>query len=144
VKGGGHTKNPGFSSTRGIHISMSRFNETKVNSESGKVEVGAGLTWDQVYDALEPTGVNVIGGRVPGVGVAGLALGGGEHILSSESGILYALGYSFKTNQYGLSVDNVAGYELVLPNGTIIDVTSNDDDLWFGLRVSGQAQYRMV
>ena len=28
--------------------------------------------------ALEPTGVNVIGGRIPGVGVAGLTLGGGE------------------------------------------------------------------
>jgi hypothetical protein len=41
-------------------------------------------------------------------------------------------------------VDNVAGYELVLPNGTIINVTSNDDDLWFGLRVSKQGQYRSV
>ena len=38
-------------------------------------------------------------------------------------------------------VDNVAGYELVLPNGTIKDVTSKDDDLWFALRVSRQAQY---
>ena len=41
-------------------------------------------------------------------------------------------------------VDNVAGYELVLPNGTIKDVTSKDDDLWFALRVSRQAQYRFV
>jgi FAD/FMN-containing dehydrogenase len=54
------------------------------------------------------------------------------------------LGYSYKTNQYGLTVDNVAGYELVLPNGTVIDVTSNDEDLWFGLRVSRQVQYRLV
>ena len=56
---------------------MSRFNETKVNFTSGTVDVGAGLTWDQVYATLEPTGVNVVGGRVPGVGVAGLTLGGG-------------------------------------------------------------------
>jgi FAD/FMN-containing dehydrogenase len=49
------------------------------------------------------------------------------------------LGYSFKSSQYGLAVDNVAGYELVLPNGSVIDVTSSNDDLWFGLRVSGQA-----
>jgi FAD/FMN-containing dehydrogenase len=120
---------------------MSRFNETKINLESGTVEVGAGLTWDKVYETLEPTGVNVIGGRVPGVGVAGLTLGGGEYLSSSEGWISYALGYSFKSSQYGLSVDNVAGYELVLPNGTIINVTSNDDDLWFGLRVSSRAQY---
>ena len=56
---------------------MSRFNDTKVNPYDGTVEVGAGLTWDQVYDALSPTGVNVVGGRIPYVGVAGLTLGGG-------------------------------------------------------------------
>jgi hypothetical protein len=54
------------------------------------------------------------------------------------------LGYSYKTNQYGLTVDNVAGYEVVLPNGTVIDVTLNDEDIWFGLRVSRQVQYRLV
>ncbi len=43
-----------------------------------------------------------------------------------------------------MSVDNVAGYELVLPNGTIVHVTSKDDDLWFALRVSGQVQYKLV
>jgi FAD/FMN-containing dehydrogenase len=69
---------------------MSRFNETKVNSTSGTVEVGAGLTWDQVYETLEQTGVNVIGGRVPGVGVAGLTLGGGECLPSLERSISYA------------------------------------------------------
>jgi len=78
VKGGGHATNPKFSSTSGVQIALSRFNETKVNVASGTVEVGAGLTWDQVYAALEPAGVNVVGGRVPGVGVAGLTLGGGE------------------------------------------------------------------
>jgi FAD/FMN-containing dehydrogenase len=50
------------------------------------------------------------------------------------------LGYSFMSNEYGLSLDNVAGYELVLPNGTAINVTSKDKDLWFGLRVSKQVQ----
>ena len=64
---------------------MSRFNETKLDSKSGTVEVGAGLTWGQVYEVLGPTGVNVIGGRVPGIGVAGLTLGGGEYLSSSES-----------------------------------------------------------
>ena len=64
---------------------MTRFNETKVNSTCGTVDVGAGLTWGQVYTILEPTGVNVVGGRVPGIGVAGLTLGGGEFLSSSES-----------------------------------------------------------
>jgi hypothetical protein len=85
VKGGGHTTNPGFSSTTGVQIAMSRFNNTKVNSADGTVEIGAGLTWDQVYVALNSTGVNVVGGRVPGVGVAGSTLGGGEWLSSSSS-----------------------------------------------------------
>ena len=64
---------------------MSRFNETTANFTSGAVEVGPGLTWGQVYEALEPTGVNVVGARSPGVGVAGATLGGGECDRSSES-----------------------------------------------------------
>lgn len=64
---------------------MSRFNSTKVDFTSGTVEVGAGLTWGQVYAALEPTGVNVVGGRAPEVGVAGLTLGGGEYLQLLES-----------------------------------------------------------
>ncbi|KAH8979805.1 FAD-binding domain-containing protein [Lactarius akahatsu] len=119
VKGGGHASNPGFSSTRGVQISLARFDKTAINSTSGTVELGPGLTWDQVYTALDPAGVNVIGARIPGVGVAGVTLGGG---------------FSYKSNEYGLSVDNVVSYDLVLPNGTITSVTSNDTDLWFGLR----------
>ena len=51
-------------------------------------------------------------------------------------------GYSFKTSQYGLVIDNVVGYELVLPDGTVNNVTSKNDDLWFGLRVSGKSRYK--
>jgi FAD/FMN-containing dehydrogenase len=86
VKSGGHNMNPGFSSTNGVEIVMTRFNETKVNSTYGTVEIGAGLTWGQVYEALESTGVNVVGASAPNVGVAGLTLGGGEYLPSSEAG----------------------------------------------------------
>ncbi|KAI0057266.1 FAD-binding domain-containing protein [Artomyces pyxidatus] len=119
VKGGGHNTNPGFSSTQGVHISMTRFSDVIVDASSETVVVGSGLIWDDVYDALTPTGVNVVGGRVPGVGVAGLTLGGG---------------YSWKSSQYGLAIDNVQAYELVLPSGVVTTVTEADTDLWFGLR----------
>jgi FAD/FMN-containing dehydrogenase len=85
VKGGGHATNPKFSSTSGVQIALSRFNEVKIDSMSGTVEIGAGLTWDQVYTNLEPTGVNVVGARTPTVGVAGLTLGGGRCLSSSET-----------------------------------------------------------
>ncbi|KAI0276952.1 FAD-binding domain-containing protein [Russula aff. rugulosa BPL654] len=119
VKGGGHATNPGFSSTTGVQIAMTRFNQVVVDKTASLVEVGAGLIWDDVYTKLDGTGLNVVGGRVSGVGVAGFTLGGG---------------YSWKTNQYGLTIDNIESFELVLPNGTIQTVTSQNEDLWFGLR----------
>jgi FAD/FMN-containing dehydrogenase len=88
--GGAHTNNPGFSSTKGVQISMSRFNDTKINFKSGTVEIGAGLKWGQVYAALEPTRVSVVGARFHDVGVAGSTLGGGECLPSLGCRISYA------------------------------------------------------
>ncbi|KAF8477759.1 hypothetical protein DFH94DRAFT_92260 [Russula ochroleuca] len=119
VKGGGHTNNLGFSSTPGVHISMTRFNHIVINKDSRTVEVGAGLTWTDVYAYLVPKGLNVVGGRINGVGIAGLTLGGG---------------YSWKTNEYGLTVDSVTEFHLVSPNGTKMVVTEADKDLWFVLK----------
>lgn len=63
---------------------MTRFKDIKVDTAAATVEVGAGLTWDPVYAALEPYGITVVGGRIPGVGVAGLTLGGGECLSPSS------------------------------------------------------------
>ncbi|KAF7763698.1 CAZyme family AA7 [Agaricus bisporus var. burnettii] len=120
VKGGGHTSNPGFSSSEGVQIAMYRFSEIDYNEAEQTVTLGAGLIWDDVYAALEPYGVNVLGGRVTGLGVAGFTLGGG---------------YSWKTNQYGLTIDTVVAFELVKPDGTVLQVTNETDpDLFFGLK----------
>ncbi|KAL7284764.1 hypothetical protein ACG7TL_002071 [Trametes sanguinea] len=120
VKGAGHASNPGFSSTPGVQIAMYRFSEVNYDAAAGVAEVGAGLIWDDVYTALEPYAVSVVGGRVSGVGVAGFTLGGG---------------YSWKTNQFGLTVDNLSGFELVLPNGTVAAVTQDSyPDLFWGLK----------
>ncbi|KAG6908218.1 hypothetical protein DXG01_005690 [Tephrocybe rancida] len=78
--------------------------------------IGAGLVWDDVYTALEPHGVTVVGGRVSGVGVAGFMLGGG---------------YSFLTNQHGLTIDTVTAFELVKPSGVVATVTRLSDPLLF-------------
>ena len=47
------------------------------------------------------------------------------------------LGLSWKTNQYGLAIDNVKAFELVLPNGSVVTATeASHEDLFFGLKVS--------
>ena len=56
---------------------MARFREIVIHEDSGTVDIGAGLTWTEVYEYLVPKGLNVVGGRLNGVGVAGLTLGGG-------------------------------------------------------------------
>ena len=57
---------------------MISFNDIVINEEEETVEIGAGLTWTEVYSHLIPKGINVVGGRINGVGVAGLTLGGGS------------------------------------------------------------------
>jgi FAD/FMN-containing dehydrogenase len=56
---------------------MTRFRDIVLDEEEGTVEIGAGLTWTDVYSYLVPKGLNVVGGRTDGVGVGGLTLGGG-------------------------------------------------------------------
>lgn len=48
----------------------------------------------------------------------------------------FVAGYSFMSNQYGLTIDTVRAFELVLPNGTVTNVTESDADLFWALKVS--------
>ena len=119
---------------------MARFKDIIVNEEEGTVEIGAGLIWTEVFSYLVPKGLNVVGGRLVGVGVGGLIVGGGRHSSSlprmRRVCSVSVLGYSWKTNQYGLTIDTVTAFEVVLPNGSVKVVTEKDEDLWFALRVS--------
>ncbi|CAF1329966.1 unnamed protein product [Adineta steineri] len=120
IKSGGHSLNPGFSSTKDVHISMLRFSQVNYNPTDETVDVGPGLVWNDVYKQLQPYNVSVLGGRVSNVGVGGFLLGGG---------------YGWKSNQYGLSIDTILEYELVTPNGTIVNVNNETyPDLFFGLK----------
>ncbi|KAL2277115.1 hypothetical protein FJTKL_00247 [Diaporthe vaccinii] len=116
----GHASNKGFSSTTGVHIAMKRMNQVVLSADKSTVEISTGNGWADVYDKLDGTGVNVVGGRVKGPGVGGFTLGGG---------------YSWKTNQYGLTSDTVLQFNVVLPNGTISTASADENpDLFFALK----------
>jgi FAD/FMN-containing dehydrogenase len=123
VKGGGHGTNPKMSSTQdGIQIYMGRFKDVKYDPNTQRVKVGAGCLWDHVYLELAKEGRSVVGGaRNGGVGVAGFLQGGG---------------YSIKTNQYGLGIDNIYAIDVVLPRisqqtGKIeVKRVAKDSNLW--------------
>ena len=124
VRGGGHSMVPNFSSTKGIQIAMSHFNDITYDASTQTVDVGAGCLWDEVYPFMAPLGRNVVGGyAAEGVGVGGWLLGGG---------------YSLKSNQFGLGIDNIVKYEVVLTNGRVLTVMADDEeysDLFQALRV---------
>lgn len=97
--------NPSFSSTMGVQLYMCRLNGVVYDPKTETVDVGAGSVWDEVYGELARYRRNIVGGAsASGVGVAGYLLGGG---------------YSMKTNQYGLGIDNVTAIQVVLPNGEV-------------------------
>ena len=57
---------------------MTRFSEVIYDPSTETVEIGPGLRFGDVYDALAPYNRSVAGGRTGGTGVGGLLLGGGE------------------------------------------------------------------
>ncbi len=119
---------------------MTRFIEVTYDSATQTAVIGAGNIWDDVYKLLNTQGVNVVGGRATGIGVAGFTLGGGMYddytpTIYCLNGYLSA-GYSWLSNRYGLALDNVVAYELVVPNGTVVTVMEESDpDLFFSLKV---------
>ncbi|KAJ5204914.1 uncharacterized protein N7498_005793 [Penicillium cinerascens] len=116
VRGGGHMNYPGSNNiVGGVLVGLSKLNNVKVNSDT--VEVGPGLTWYDVYSALDSHGRVAIGGRMKTIGVPGLTLIGGFHYFN---------------NKYGYAMDNVVSYDVALGNGTqiTVDKDSHGDLFW--------------
>ncbi|KAK8022392.1 FAD-binding domain-containing protein [Apiospora rasikravindrae] len=124
VRGGGHSDIPGASNIDGgITVNMAGLSGVVVDEAAGVARVGAGAKWGDVFTELEKTNRTVVGGRLRDVGVGGLLLGGG---LSHFSGM------------HGWACDNVRNYEVVLANGSVIDVSqSTHPDLYRALRGGG-------
>lgn len=96
-------------------MGLSKLNSYKVHSET--IVVGPGMTWYDVYSALDPYGRAAVGGRLKTIGVPGLSLIGGWHYFN---------------NKWGFAMDNVLSYDVVLGNGTQITVnkTQHSDLFW--------------
>ncbi|KAI1409849.1 FAD-binding domain-containing protein [Hypoxylon sp. FL1857] len=113
-RSGGHMPVPGAQSLDdGVMISASLFNTNNLSADGSIASIGPGQTWMDVYQWLAPHGLGVNGGRFPSVGVGGLLVGGG-------------MGY-FSGSQ-GWAADNVVGWQVVLWNGTVLEVTNDAQD----------------
>ncbi|KAL2834783.1 6-hydroxy-D-nicotine oxidase [Aspergillus pseudoustus] len=128
VRSTGHNPNPGFSSIGpdGVVLDVGKLQSSELvddNNGNNKIaQIGAGNRWGAVYDWLEEQGLSVIGGRDPGVGM-GLLLGGGMGAIP---------------NLHGLGTDGIAGFEVVLSDGHIVNATPQENaDLYRALKGGG-------
>jgi FAD/FMN-containing dehydrogenase len=96
---------------------MTLFQQVNYNPETQTADIGAGRLWQDVYKILPHDRTVAGASSCPGVGVAGFNLGGG---------------YSNKTNQFGLAIDNIQSIDVVVPSGEVLTVcdTSNEDLFW--------------
>lgn len=107
----------------GLVIDLSLMKDISVTPATHSVRVGAGCTWGEVNDALQPHALAAAGGFVSITGVSGLTLGGG-------------LGWLVR--KYGLALDNLKSARVVLADGTLVTASSSqNDDLFWGLRGGG-------
>ncbi|KAI1299546.1 putative oxidoreductase [Xylaria venustula] len=121
IRSGGHLWFPGANnSPDGVTIDLRGLNTIDISPDKASVSVGAGATWDLVYNKLDTIGRSVAGGRVGGVGVGGLTLGGG---------------ISYFGPREGWTCNQAMRFEVVLADGSIVEATETErPDLWAALR----------
>src|SRR5689334_16003954 len=96
----------------------------------GVATIGAGARLGEVYDALGGQGLTIPAGCGPGVGIAGLTLGGGLGILGRT---------------YGLTCDSLLAARVVLADGSAIACDgSQASDLFWALRGAGHGTFGVV
>ncbi|MCU7827056.1 FAD-binding oxidoreductase [Kitasatospora sp. DSM 101779] len=115
-RSGGHNY-AGYSTTPGLVISLRAMNG--VTPEGRRLRLGGGATNSDVYAARD-AGLYFPGGRCPGVGVAGLTLGGG---------------LGFNDRKWGLTCDRLVETRVVLADGTLVRAADDENpDLFWACR----------
>lgn len=124
VKSGGHSVVANTSNVEdGIVIDLELLNHVNVNEKLGYIDIGIGARWKDVYEKLDGTGFGVAGARAGSVGVGGYLLGGGLSVYEGTA---------------GWACDSVLLFEVVVANGTLLEVDQNrHPDLFKALKGSG-------
>ncbi len=123
VRCGGHSL-AGFSTCDGgLVIDLSRMRRVTVDCDAHRAKFEGGCLLGSIDNSTQQAGLVFPSGVVSHTGAAGLVLGG-------VTGWL--------TRRFGLSCDNVEGFELVTADGSVVRCNSHEDsDLFWALRGCG-------
>ena len=129
ARGGGHSTSGASSSTGGMVIDLTRMRNVSVDTAARTVTYGGGCVFGDVDSALAAHGLATVGGLYNKTGVGGLVLGGG---------------HGFLTARHGLAIDNLLSVEMVLADGSVVEVSEGQKpDLFWAVRGAG-AQFGIV
>lgn len=124
VRSGGHGALGNATNVDGMVVDLTHLDHVQVlDTDSRIVRIGAGATWGQVADRLDPHGWAITAGDTRGVGVGGLTLGGGVGWL---------------VRRHGLAIDNLVGARVVTADGRFRQVSADrESELFWALRGGG-------
>ncbi|KAI0395378.1 hypothetical protein F5Y17DRAFT_424098 [Xylariaceae sp. FL0594] len=125
VRSGGHNPNPGFASNvGGTLIDLVNLNQIGLSKDGSYALVGPGNRFGAVLKELDAKyQKSIVGGRIEDVGVGGYYLGGGMAFFSSR---------------FGLAANTIRNYEVVLPDGSIVNANAKKNaDLFWALKGGG-------
>ena len=129
ARSGGHSYEAFSLIDDGLVIDTGGLTNVVIDAARGEAVVGAGVRLLDCYRRLWDYGVTIPGGTCPGIGIAGLTLGGGIGFLS---------------RQYGLTCDNLLAVDLVDADGDVLQVRAGEQehaDLFWALRGGGGGNF---
>ena len=132
VRSGGHDHEGECSGTNVILIDMSRINHVEVSHNKKFARIGPGIRFKDLTPQLALNEVMIPHGTCATVGVAGFTFGGG---------------WGPWTRKQGMNCEGLVGVTVVIGNGEIVKLTSNNSDkkdLLWALKGGGGMSYGIV
>ena len=123
VKCGGHSHSGKSTCNGGLMIDLSTFRQVQVDPKAKIAHVSGGSLLGDMDHETMAFGLVTTAGTVSHTGVGGLTLGGGFGRLA---------------RRYGLTIDNVRGFEIVTPDGQFRRANASENpDLYWALKGGG-------